>query len=143
MMTDTLYRFMDRRPRELSATAGMLVEAVRAWASACVAGLCPLRRVASSFMLQGMMPALRPFHMLMAQFGHGPGRPVCVGREGLDQRLSDDEALLMAALAAAQAGDLATGEACLRQVCDRARVPMAVDALRQLAAELGPGRALR
>jgi hypothetical protein len=86
--------------------------------------------------------ALRAAGPLMAQFGHGPGRPVLVGREGCDQRLSDDEALLMAALAAAQAGDLAIAEVCLRQVCSRDRVPAGLEALTQLVTALQPHKPL-
>jgi hypothetical protein len=92
-----MYAYLDRPITSLDEGGKVLVWAMRKWVSAMEARSCPVAALGKALAPRGLMPALAPFHRMMALIGcHSrqdlPFAPLCY------TSLEEGEALLLAIL---------------------------------------------
>jgi hypothetical protein len=99
-----LYAFLDCRLETLSPAARLVAQAARDWMEAARANICPARMMAPRVILAGRGALVAPLHTFLLALAQGMSRPdVLTGSGG--EAISEDEALLLVALASARMGD--------------------------------------
>lgn len=87
-----MYQFLDREPAALAPGHRFILTALRGWAAAAHAGLCPPRALAVPFARDGALDALTAFHLaalLLARHG-------LVGGTATAAPVNDEEAVALA-----------------------------------------------
>ena len=125
----------DMAREDLSATECLLVWAMRVWVAHHRAGAVPCRGYSYAFIRVGLPDAPLLLHRLMQVVAAHARRGIDVRCIGCP-RVSPDEGRLLSALAAAQRGDLAAGQAPLRDLMDASAVNWAHAVLATLAAQM-------
>ena len=95
----TFYDFIDHPLSALEAPDADFVTSMRIWAKGAMANRCPLRLVASRFVLTGHAQALVPFHSFMMTLGQCAARAIGLSAAE-DGRVTEDEAFILTAAAA-------------------------------------------
>lgn len=93
------YDFVDHPLAALNPLDALLGGAMRVWARAAMARICPVRFVAPRFVFAGIGNLLMPFHAFMMTLGHSAARPIGLSAQE-DGRVTDDEAMILTAFAA-------------------------------------------
>jgi hypothetical protein len=124
--------FEGRPLGELSSGAQFALWALRTRVECLKTGEAPHRRLGHGFDLAGLQPALRAFEQLFEWLTRSAHRNIYLGCPKC-RRASEDESLLLGALAAFQAGDTASGEILLGSFMPRTACLNAAQAALQLA----------
>jgi hypothetical protein len=104
--------YVGLHPEDTSPMACLLVVSMRRWAYAARAHICPTRLVAPGLILSGQTCLLAPFHHFMLTLATSAARPIGLAASEACL-LRPDEALILGAFEALQAGDLALARAYL------------------------------
>ena len=120
---------------ELTSTERLLVWAIRVWVTHHRAGAVPCRGYSYGFIRVGLPDAPLLLHRLMQMVAAHARRKIDVRCIGCRQ-VSADEGRVLAALAAAQRGDLAAGQRLLGDLIEERAVNWAHAVLATLAAQM-------
>jgi hypothetical protein len=124
--------FEGRPLAELSSGAQFALWALRTRVHCMKTGDAPNQRLGHGFELAGLQPSLRSFEQLFEWLTRSAHRNIYLGCPKC-RRVSEDESLLLGALAAFQEGDSASGEILLGSFMPRTACLNAAQAALQLA----------
>ena len=99
------YDFVDHPLAALRPLDALFVAAMRVWARAAMARICPVRLVAPRFVFAGNGNLLMPFHAFMMTLGQSAARPIGLSAQE-DGAVTDDEAMILTAFAAIACRDI-------------------------------------